>query len=134
MRRFIRHKTDCPVDVRLSEVVPPGREYLRNISRGGLCFRSTVALDAGTTIHIEIPVVDPVFETDGVVAWCLPATEGFEVGVRFAGQDPHKHHIVEQVCQIENYKREIWVRDGRRLNGEEAALEWLRRHRGELLI
>ena len=127
MRRYIRHTTDCPVDVQLSEVVPPGREYLRNISRGGLCFRSLVALDIGATIHITIPVAQPVFDTAGVVAWCEPTPDGFEVGVRFAGQDPRKHLIVEQVCQIENFKREIWMQDGRRLNGEEAALEWLRR-------
>jgi hypothetical protein len=129
MRRFIRHTTDCPVDVHLSMVVPPGREYLRNISRGGLCFRSTVALAAGATIHITIPVAEPVFETDGFVAWCEQTADCFEVGVRFAGQDPREDLIVEQVCQIEDFKREVWMQDGRLFNGAEAALEWLRRQR-----
>jgi len=129
MRRFIRHTTDCPVDINLSAVVPPGREYLRNISRGGLCFRSTVPLAPGATVHIKIPVAEPIFEADGVVAWCEPAADGFEVGVRFAGRDAREDRIVEHVCQIENFKREVWIQDGRHLNGEEAALEWLRRQR-----
>ena len=132
MRRYLRHSTDCPVDVRLSDVVPHDREYLCNISRGGLCFRSTVAIDPGATIHVEIPIAEPVFETDAVVAWCRAAARGFEVGVRFVGRHPHQPRLIEQVCQIEHFKREIWVQDGRQLTGEEAAVEWIRRHRAEL--
>ncbi len=133
MRRYLRHPTDCPVDIRLSDVVRD-REYLRNISRGGLCFISTIPIDAGATIHIEIPIVKPVFETDGIVAWCHPASDGFEVGVRFAGRDQSRHRVVEQVCRIEQFKREIWIRDGRVLSGEEAALEWIRGHQAELPV
>ena len=132
MRRYLRHPTDCPVDVRMSDVVPHDREYLCNISRGGLCFRSTVALPPGAAIHVEIPIAEPVFEADAVVAWCRAAAQGFEVGVRFAGRHPPPHRLVEQVCQIEHFKREIWVQDGRRLTGEEAAVEWIRRHRTEM--
>jgi len=133
MRRYLRHPTDCPVDIRLSDVVRD-REYLRNISRGGLCFISTIPIDAGAAIHIEIPIVEPVFETDGIVAWCHPTADGFEVDVRFAGRDQSRHRVVEQVCQIEQFKREIWIRDGRMLSGEEAALEWLRGHQAELPV
>jgi len=133
MRRYLRHPTDCPVDIRLSDVVRD-REYLRNISRGGLCFISTIPIDAGAAIHIEIPIVEPVFETDGIVAWCHPTADGFEVGVRFAGRDQSRHRVVEQVCQIEQFKREIWIRDGRMLSGEESALEWLRGHQAELPV
>jgi hypothetical protein len=132
VRRYIRHSTDLPVDVRMSRVVVRGREYLRNISRGGLCFRSTMPLTPGLTIEVEIPVAEPVFRTGGVVAWCRPA-EGrerdFEVGVSFSDVSPvDGKRLVDQVCHIEHYKREIWLRQGRWLTGEEAALEWLSRH------
>jgi len=133
MRRYLRHPTDCPVEIRLSDVVRD-REYLRNISRGGLCFISTIPIAAGAAIHIEIPVVEPTFETDGIVAWCHPTADGFEVGVRFAGRDQNQQRVVEQVCQIEQFKREIWIRDGRELSGEEAALEWIREHQAELPV
>lgn len=130
MRRHVRHPSDLPVHVRLSKLVSHDRDYLRNISRGGLCFTSPVPIGAGATIHIEIPVAQPVFETDGVVVWCDSAENGFEVGVRFVGslQDPR---IVEEICQVENYRREIWLREGRQLSGEEAALEWMAHRPGE---
>ncbi|MBA1333327.1 pilus assembly protein PilZ, partial [Candidatus Endoriftia persephone str. Guaymas] len=31
----------------------------------------------------------------------------------------------EQVCQIEQYKQQILEQDGRKLSGEEAAMEWI---------
>ena len=122
MRRHIRHSTDVPIDVRLSQTVPRDREYLRNISRGGLCFRSLAPIAEGVSIRIEVPVAQPVFETEGIVAWCRPGDQGYEVGVRFTGcrQDPQ---LVAEVYQVEHYKREVWVRDGRLLSGEEAAAE-----------
>jgi hypothetical protein len=128
MRRYLRHPTDYPVDIHLSDLVPPDREYLRNISRGGLCFTATVSVEPGTIIHIEIPIARPVFETDGLVAWCQATAEGYEIGVRFAKQHPRNQRLVEQVCQVEHFKREIWLHDGRHLTGEEAAVEWLRQH------
>tara|TARA_R110001592_G_scaffold59660_13_gene181124 strand:+ start:5431 stop:5568 length:138 start_codon:yes stop_codon:yes gene_type:complete len=33
--------------------------------------------------------------------------------------------MVEQVCQIENYRREVKKREGRELDPEEAAVEWI---------
>jgi hypothetical protein len=122
MRRHIRHSTDLPIVVHSSQAVPRDRNYLRNISRGGFCFRTIDAIAEGSSIHIEVPVAQPVFETDGIVAWCQRSEDGYEVGVRFAGshRDPD---LVAEVCQVEHFKREVWIRDGRRLTGEEAASE-----------
>jgi hypothetical protein len=122
MRRHIRHRTDVPIDVTLSQLVRRDRGYLRNISHGGLCFRSPAPIAEGAGIRIEVPVARPVFETQGIVAWCQRSDGGYEVGVRFAGgrQDPD---LVAQVCEVEQYKREVWIRDGRRLTGEEAVAE-----------
>lgn len=129
MRRYVRHATDVPVDVRLSQVIPHDREYLQNISRGGLCFTSTISLTPGQSILIEIPVAKPVFKTVGVVAWCRAAVkdgDGYDVGVSFANEDPgYRRQIVDQICQIENMREAVWLREGRRLTGEEAALAWI---------
>ena len=137
MRRYIRHSTDLPVDISLSHVVPRGREYLRNISRGGLRFRSTIALEPGRGIRVGIPVSQPVFETQGVVAWCQPANDGkpgFEVGVHFDDLHPViGDGLMDRICHIEQYKHEVWLRDGRWLTGEEAALEWLQQQAEQAL-
>jgi hypothetical protein len=124
MRRHIRHLTDLPIVVHSGQAPPQDPEYLRNISRGGLCFRSLAPIPEGSTIRIEVPSPRPVSETEGIVAWCQRAEDGYEVGVRFAGSRPDRDpDLVAEVCQVEHYKREVWIQDGRRLTGEEAVVE-----------
>lgn len=35
--------------------------------------------------------------------------------------------MVEQLCHIEHYKAEVLAREGRQLDGEQAAREWIRK-------
>lgn len=131
MRNFIRHPSDIPIEIALEEVVANQTEYLRNISRGGLSFRSRVPLRAGDTIKIKIPLVKPLFEALGRVAWCLKCKgdEHYEVGVAFlAEEDAFRARMVEQVCHIEHYKNRVLEKEGRVLNSEEAASEWIRHY------
>lgn len=128
-RQFIRHPSDIPINWKLGEVVPPGGEYLRNISEGGLAFVSHHEIPAGATIEIHIPIEKPEVAIRGEVVWCRPGEDGcFEVGVRFtdAGQR-FRMRMVEQVCHIEQYKKELLEKEGRDLTGEQAAMEWIKR-------
>ena len=36
--------------------------------------------------------------------------------------------MVEQICHIEQYKQDVFEKDGRRLSGEQAALEWIEKY------
>lgn len=126
MRLYLRHPTDIPLCYRLGEVIASRSDYLRNIGHGGLCFSSRIAIAPGSCIHIEIPIGEPVFEADGVVAWCHATGGDFEVGVRFEGvETDYSVRMVEQVCQIEHYRHEILKTEGRALTGEQAAMEWI---------
>jgi len=128
-RRFLRHPSDVPIRYSLREVIADERDYLRNIGEGGLCFSSRLAIQPGTGIHIQIPIVDPVFEVDGIVAWCHHHGAVFEVGVRFEGiEDRYGVRMVEQVCHIEHYRHEVRAREGRSMTSEEAALEWIQKY------
>lgn len=128
-RRFLRHPSDVPIRYSLREVITDERDYLRNIGEGGLCFSSRLAIRPGTRIHIRIPIADPVFEADGIVAWCHQHGAVFEVGVRFEDvEDRYGVRMVEQVCHIEHYRHEILEREGQSLTSEEAALEWIRKY------
>ncbi len=126
MRKFIRHPSDMPIEYSLGDVVAHEREYLKDIGHGGLCFCSRVCLKKGSLIHIRIPLRNPVFEVDGVVAWCRKGDYGYDVGVSF-GTDKIEFGVrmTEQACHIEHYKKEILKKDGRDLSGEEAAVEWI---------
>ena len=126
MRSFIRHPSDIPIDFQLGEVAVQDSDYLRNVSRGGLAFHSRVALTPGTAIQITIPLVDPVFEAIGRVSWCNSENGTFEVGIEFIEEDDiFRARMVEQICHIEHYKKEILEREGRKLSGEQAAAEWI---------
>ncbi|MBA1333445.1 pilus assembly protein PilZ, partial [Candidatus Endoriftia persephone str. Guaymas] len=59
MRQFIRHPSTIPIHYQLQEVVGDSKEYLRNISEGGLCFISHSKVELGVMIDISIPLVDP---------------------------------------------------------------------------
>lgn len=126
MRNFIRHPSNIPIDFHMEELVTKGNEYLKNVSFGGLSFSSEQELTTGTVISIKIPFIQPVFQAVGRVSWCRPENDQFEVGIEFIDKDDmFRARMVEQICHIEQYKQEVLKKEGRKLNGEEAALEWI---------
>lgn len=129
MRQYLRHPSDIPIVYRLGDLVADRNDYLRNIGHGGLCFRSRNAVPIGANIHIEIPIVQPEFKADGIVAWCRTQGNEHEIGVRFNGVEAeYSLRMVEQVCQIEHYIRHIRDSEGRELTSEEAAVEWIEKY------
>ncbi|MCF6336966.1 MAG: PilZ domain-containing protein [Gammaproteobacteria bacterium] len=129
MRSFTRHPSNVPVDFQLEELVTDGGDYLKNVSQGGLAFHSTVTLKPGTTIRIKIPLVSPVFQAIGKVTWCHPLQNTFEIGIQFLDEnDTFRARMVEQICHIEQYKQEVFDKDGRQLSGEQAAVEWIQKY------
>ncbi len=69
---------------------------------------------------------DPI---EGVVVWCRKQDGHFEVGMRF-GDDrtAFRVRMVEQVCRIEQYRKNALEQEGRVLSAEEAAHEWVARY------
>ena len=126
MRQFIRHPSDIPITYKPEGSDEHTEENLRNIGHGGLCFTSKVPIEIGSTIHIHIPIRKPVFEADGFVSWCHRENDYYEIGVSFQDeQTEFGIRMVEQVCYIEHYKREVLEKEGRTLSGGEAAVEWI---------
>ncbi len=128
MRQSIRHPSDIPIEISINELEQ--REAMNDVSFGGLSFRSRDYIKAGTTIAIRIPFVEPPFETTAKVRWCRKrGPECYDIGVAFPDrEEAFRTRMVEQVCHIEHYKREVFEKEGRRLSSEEAAAEWIRRY------
>lgn len=128
MREYIRHPTDIPIDVNISD--GNGQACAINLSVGGICCHCANFLPAGTLIDICIPLVNPTYNGKGTVRWCRKCTpDGFELGVTFNDEEEaFRSRMVEQVCQIEHYKRETLKNEGRILTSEEAAKEWIDRY------
>lgn len=128
MRSYIRHPTSIPIQVCISDDKQT-RVRVRNLSSGGLCFITDQPLKVGSLVEFDIPVTKPDYHGCGVIVWRREQSpKSFEVGMRFTSNDDFfRTRMVEQMCQIEDYRQRLALK-GRQLSGEEAALEWIERY------
>lgn len=127
MRNYIRHPTSIPIRVSAG-AHDCGEVTVNNLSTGGLSFVTDIPVRVGSVVDLTIPCVNPDYQGEGIIVWRRSQSpEGFEVGVRFANDDEYfRVRMVEQVCQIEEYRQQL-AEAGRKLTTEEAALEWIKR-------
>ncbi|MDH5408095.1 MAG: PilZ domain-containing protein [Gammaproteobacteria bacterium] len=129
MRSFIRHPSDIPIEYMVENQHDSQPDKLRDVSFGGLSFQTDHALAVDTPIHIRIDTVKPPFEADGVVVWCQPSGQRFLIGIEFTHkEDVFLARMVEQVCHIEQYRKEVLLNEGRELTSQEAAREWIHKY------
>lgn len=130
-REFLRHTVDVPLEVERVGEPEALTEQGVNVSHGGLAFLSTQCPSAGEVLRLRIPTVDPPFEGRARVAWCRPEGERFLVGVQFLDATAaFQSRMVQQVCSIENYRKELREREGRLLTTQDAAAEWIALYAG----
>jgi len=127
-RSYIRHPVDVPVQIYPQSHTASSHVQMSDVGKGGIALRSNMPLDAGVLLRIAIPHVHPPFEESCVVCWCQAEGDGFEVGIRFLEPESmFKARMVEQVCYIEDYRRQENSK-GRQLSAEEAACEWISKY------
>ena len=127
MRRYIRHPSDIPIEINQQRNNDLSTNNLMNVSLGGLSFQSKTPYTLGSHLKITISAVNPVYETVAKVRWCDDQEDGsYEIGVELLNEnDVFKTRMVEQVCHIAHYKRQVLLTEGRQLSGSEAANEWI---------
>lgn len=131
MRRFARHPTDIPILVQAAVVQPNGHgaSQMTTVSQGGLSCEVDCEFAIGSQVNVHIPSVTPPYQGVGVVVWCLPSGDHFEIGLRFTDrEEAYKSRMVQQVCQIEHYKNLVFEQEGRVIDGNQAASEWIQKH------
>jgi hypothetical protein len=130
MRQFIRHPSDMPIEVRRAADSGYVGRCGKNVGFGGLAFLSDMVIAPETFVALRMPFLRPVFEVDTArVAWCKNEGSQYAVGVQFLDADvAFRVRMVEQVCHIENYRRDAEILEGRKLTTEEAAKEWIKRY------
>jgi hypothetical protein len=128
-RVFYRHPVDIPLRFQPCERdTQPG--VAEDLGFGGIRFRSEQRIATGTTIAIHFPSVSGEQEVHARVVWCRQQSgQGWEVGAAFCEECDHfRTRMVEQLFQIELYRRQVEDREGRHLAMEDAAREWVRRY------
>lgn len=128
-RRFIRHPSDIPIEICGDFSVKDAKEQLKDVSNEGLSFTCEKKLDIGQIITIRISSVTPPFNALARVCWCHPQQGRYSIGIQFKdGEELFRVRMVEQICHIEHYKRQVWEQEGRKLDGEQAAMEWIEKY------
>ena len=134
MRSYIRHPSDIPIKVDITDkkkvaASQTAGQQLSNISHGGLAFNASEPVPTGTIIKLKIDSVQPAFVTEGLVTHCNREADYYVIGIEFVSKDSlFVARMVEQICHIEHYKREVAENEGRILTGQEAAKEWIERY------
>jgi hypothetical protein len=128
LRVYVRHPSEFPVEL-IRDGNEVARERLHDVSAGGLCCRSNEAFETGELVRVHIPVGSSGFSAEGRVAWCHGAEdEGFRIGIAFTSEvDAMRTRMVEQVCHIERYHRQL-VAEGHDTTREQAAIEWISKY------
>ncbi|OGT19750.1 MAG: hypothetical protein A2V90_00185 [Gammaproteobacteria bacterium RBG_16_57_12] len=128
MRHYIRHPVDIPIEVDIDKP-RDGAHHTVNVGNGGIAFFTSKQVAIGELVTIRIPPIDPVFQLQGRVVWCKHAASGYDVGVAFLDeQRAFQARMMEQICYIEHYQKEVLEREGRTLTLEEASKEWVGRY------
>ncbi len=126
MRQYIRHPFEIPIKYRTDETGRIHQDDMRNISEGGLCFRSEEKIKLGLEITVNISVHQPPFEAKGVVMWCKDENDHWEIGVQFDNTTTEfSMRMVEQICYIEQYRKDVARYEGRDMSSDESAQEWI---------
>ncbi len=136
IREFIRHPSDVPIQVSLEWVEEDcddsGDQTITNVSLGGLAFVSEQSLEKMQRVRVSIPVLDQENHLVGNVVWCEKSKKGYEIGIEFErSRDIFRLRMIEQICHIEHYRKEVERIQGRELSSQEAAKEWISRYAGD---
>ncbi|MGA6106572.1 PilZ domain-containing protein [Pseudomonas solani] len=132
MRRFLRHPSDLPVELVLRKHSFLPRQRLHNISLGGVACNSLRSFRKGTAIELRIPLLGDEARYAGIVAWCRKQPDDYLVGICFTDEETlFRARMVEQVCQIEVYRKQRELEAGEELPIERIAQEWIARHAAE---
>jgi len=134
MRHFIRHPVSVPIQLEeLDSEISFGINTLSNVSYSGVSCLSTDPMESGRTVKMKINCVNPHFEITGNIVWCRKKDNLYEVGIEFIVSKDKVFllRMIEQICHIEHYRNEVLYNDGRKLNSEEAAEEWIGKYANE---
>ena len=107
-------------------------QTITNVSLGGLAFMSQTPLEVLQRVKISIPLLRQDNHLVGNVVWCEKSGKGYEIGIEFEkSRDVFRLRMIEQICHIEHYRKEVERLEGRELTSQEAAGEWISKYAGD---
>lgn len=107
-------------------------QTITNVGLGGLAFASQKPLEVLQRVRICIPLLQQDNYLVGNVVWCEKSGKSYEIGIEFEKtRDAFRIRMIEQICHIEHYRKEVERLEGRELSAQEAAGEWISKYAGD---
>lgn len=124
---FVPHPKDLPLEITLIEDQPFPHMDEEKAGFVGITYFTPYYFENGCSVKITLEEIDPNFCVSGRIAWCNKEVNGYAIAIEFpTKEERYCVRMVEQLSQIENYRRQAKV-EGRRLNYNEAAAEWIQK-------
>ena len=107
-------------------------QTITNVGLGGLAFVSQKPLEVLQRVRVCIPLLQQDNYLVGNVVWCEKSGKSYEIGIEFEKtRDAFRIRMIEQICHIEHYRKEVERLEGRELSAQEAAGEWISKYAGD---
>ena len=114
----------APISLQLLRVIAPDARPLF----GGLRCRWCMPYRPGSCLQLSIGSHEVRLVTSALVTRC--ALNEYDYSFELAFFDPQQAfqiRMIEQLCQIQHYREQIQREEGRRLDRNQAAAEWISR-------
>lgn len=136
MRDETRHPITFEIAYTIEEELAPHEDMVKNISEGGLCLITIHDIQVGTELSFFLTIGNTKYELEGFSVWkkdSLEIAEMYEVGVQFTLESLDlATSIVQLICDIHDYQRDIEIEEGRHISLHEAALEFNQGTKGNI--
>jgi hypothetical protein len=98
-RKYLRHPAEVPIEYKASGQSEGNEDQIKDISFGGLCFRTRHYIEPGTLLTLRFPTINSDIELRGRVVWCRQEKYWEEVGVEFLDEnEAYRARTVEEIC------------------------------------
>jgi len=130
-RGFIRHPVEIPLAVEARGW--GGAAIAHDLGHGGIRFLAAGTVAPGTWLTLSFSSLEGAPQVHARVVWCRPVEAGsYEVGAAFPAEaDRMRARMMEQIVAIERYRERVQAEEGRTLDSEEAAREWVVQNAGK---
>ncbi len=135
MKRTIIHPPVIPLNITKCDEPDLDKKNLRKKDRIRLAIQSEVLIEPKSEVQINYPVTDQDYIVTGTVIKCEEDNDQYNVVVEFS--DPNnvtRVRMVEQICRIELYKREVLKNESRSITKTQAALEWIDKYAKDFMV
>lgn len=126
---LIHHPEQVPVEIQTlgySEAYPAPPV---SGCQGELAVHCASKFRVGAVVELYVPQLDSSIRLHGYVIWFHKAGQGYLIGISFKGEnEAFRMRMIEQLCHIEAYRKDVAAKQGRILTREEAAAEWIARY------